>query len=456
MSKPVLVYGVGVAGVATINFMLRRNIDVIAADDRLDESKQIELRKLGIDVVTAPTGNVLRDLVASCSYVAPAPGIPETHPVINEAVLQHKDLKTELDIAYEWESRRVGGARPIVAVTGTDGKTTTVTMAEAILQAAGRKTIACGNTEVPLVDALDMEVDSFVVEASSFRLAFIESFRAEASAWLNFDSDHLDWHTSMSTYEASKARIWRNVRPTDTAIGVSGEVEVLKHLQVASCRRRVVGGSGDYRNVDGMLAGPQGAIMSLSDLRRALPHDVSNALVASALCIEAGLATTSDAATALSTYTAPHHRIEFIGESEGVRWFNDSKATSPHAVITALRGFDSVVLIAGGRNKGLDLAQIAVEASRVKSVIAIGDSAELIAQIFAGLKPVVVADSMPAAVEQAVRLASAGDVVLLSPGCTSFDWYGGYTERGDHFAGLVREYLSSAHLSSVRSQGVIQ
>jgi len=451
MSKPVLVYGVGVAGIATINFLLRQNIDVIAADDHLDELKQVELRKLGIEVVSAPSGNVLRDLVASSSYVAPAPGIPETHSVINEAVMQHKDLKTELDIAYEWESQRVGGARPMIAVTGTDGKTTTVMMAEAILHAAGRTTIACGNTEVPLVDALDMEVDSFVVEASSFRLAFIESFRAEASAWLNFDSDHLDWHTSMSTYEAAKARIWRNVQPTDTAIGVSGEVEVLKHLQNATCRRRVVGGTGDYRIADGTLIGTQGAIMSSSDLRRSLPHDVSNALVASALCIESGLATSSHAAAALSTFVAPHHRIEFIGESDGVRWFDDSKATSPHAVVTALRGFKSVVLIAGGRNKGLDLAQIVVEASRLKSVIAIGDSAELISHIFAGLKPVFVADSMQAAVEQAARLASADDVVLLSPGCTSFDWYGGYAERGDHFAGLVREYLSS-----VRSQGVIK
>jgi len=449
MSKPVLVYGVGVAGLATVNFMIQRNIDVIVADDQLDESKQVELRKLGIEVVAAPSGNVLRDLVANSSYVAPAPGSPETHPVIREAASQHKDLKTELDIAYEWESQRVGGARPIVAVTGTDGKTTTVMMAEAILQAAGRKTIACGNTEIPLIDALDLEVDSFVVEASSFRLAFIESFRAEASAWLNFDSDHLDWHTSMSTYEAAKARIWRNVRVTDTAIGVSGEVEVLKHLQVATCRRRVVGGSGDYRNVDGTLTGPQGAIMASTDLRRSLPHDVSNALVASALCIESGLATSAHAATALTTYTAPHHRIEFIGEADGVQWFDDSKATSPHAVVTALRGFESVVLIAGGRNKGLDLGQIAVEASRVKSVVAIGDSAELISQIFAGLKPVVVADSMQEAVEQAARMASAHDVVLLSPGCTSFDWYGGYAERGNHFAELVRQYLSS-----VRSQGV--
>lgn len=450
MAQPVLVYGVGVAGIATINFLLRRNIDVIAADDRLDEKRQAELRKLGISVAISPVGIELRDLIDRSQYVALAPGIPESHPVIKAASLQQKSLKTELDIAYEWEAERIGGARPMMAVTGTDGKTTTVLMAEAILQAAGRKTIACGNTEIPLVEALDMDVDSFVVEATSFRLAFIESFRAEASAWLNFDSDHLDWHESLSSYEAAKARIWRNVRPTDTAIGVSGETAVLKHLHNAPCRRQVVGGNGDYHVNDAMLVGPHGEIMSSSDLRRALPHDVSNALVATALCVESGLATTTHAATALSNFVAPHHRIEFIGESRGVRWFDDSKATTPHAVVTALRGFESVVLIAGGRNKDLDLAQIASESGRIKSVIAIGESAEIVSQIFSGKKPVAIASSMQEAVAQASRVAVAGDVVLLSPGCTSFDWYGGYAERGDHFADLVRQCIFGES-----SQGVI-
>ena len=145
-----------------------------------------------------------------------------------------------------------------------------------------------------------MEVDSFVVEASSFRLAFIESFRAEASAWLNFDADHLDWHKSMKSYEEAKARLWRNVVADDTAIGVSGENAVMRHLQNAACRRRVVGGSGDYRTIDGILSGPQGVIIAESDLSRSLPHDVLNALVASALCIESGLATSSHSAAALN------------------------------------------------------------------------------------------------------------------------------------------------------------
>lgn len=447
MTKPVLVYGVGVAGTATIDFLVKRNIDVVAIDDHASANKNQALRDLGIDVREISSPAQLRNLVANCDYVAPAPGIPETHAVIVEALLLGVDIKTELDIAYEWESRRAGGPRPMLAVTGTDGKTTTVLMAESILQAAGRRTIACGNTETPLVAALDMDVDSFVVEATSFRLAFIESFRAEASAWLNFDADHLDWHRSMQTYENAKARLWRNVRPTDTAIGCADDEVVARHLRDTACRKILVAGSnndGDYRNQSGVLASPNGPIMPVARLRRSLPHDISNALVASALCLESGLATVDEVASGLEGFTSPHHRIELVGRRDGVAWYDDSKATTPHAVRTALRGFESVVLIAGGRNKGLDLSQIATEGDRVKSVVAIGESADLVARVFAGKCPVDIADSMESAVEKAARVSVEGDIVLLSPGCTSFDWYANYSERGDHFARLVRQLISSS------------
>lgn len=325
MTKPVLVYGVGVAGMATINFLLRRNIEVMAIDDNSSETKNQALRDMGVDVRSNPSPAQLRNLVANCVYVAPAPGISESHHVITEALSQGIDVKTELDIAYEWESRREGGARPMLAVTGTDGKTTTVLMAEAVLKAAGRSTVACGNTEVPLVEALDMDVDSFVVEATSFRLAFVENFRAEAAAWLNFDADHLDWHRSMQTYEAAKARLWRNVRPTDTAIGCADDEVVVRHLRASSCRKILVAGSsndGDYRNQDGILTAPNGSIMAATRLRRSLPHDISNALVASALCLESGLATIEEVATGLEGFTSPHHRIELIGQRDGVTWYD--------------------------------------------------------------------------------------------------------------------------------------
>ncbi|MEY3617534.1 MAG: hypothetical protein RL726_232, partial [Actinomycetota bacterium] len=175
-----------------------------------------------------------------------------------------------------------------------------------------------------------------------------------------------------------------------------------------------------------------------SRLRRALPHDISNALVASALCIEPGLASVEAVSAALQSYEAPHHRIEFVAEVGGVRWFDDSKATTPHAALTAIAGFENVVLVAGGRNKGLDLGDLANGMSRIKAVVAIGESAEEIERIFSAHRTVLRASDMAEAVAHAASLAKSGDTVLLSPACASFDWYGGYQERGDDFARCVK------------------
>jgi UDP-N-acetylmuramoylalanine--D-glutamate ligase len=285
-----------------------------------------------------------------------------------------------------------------------------------------------------------MDVDSFVVEATSFRLAFVDSFRCGASAWLNLAPDHLDWHSSMTTYDAAKARIWKNVRPTDSAIGFQDDPIVMKHLRSLECRQLTVGSNAaDYRIESGRLIAPQGPIIDVSDLSRSLPHDRINALTATALAVEAGLADIDSAARALSEFRGPKHRIEFVVEDEGVRYFDDSKATTPHAALTAMRGFDSIVLIAGGRNKDLDLSAMADEIQRLRCVVLIGEAREELARVFHGRCAISMADSMSEAVERASDVAEPGDVVLLSPGCTSLDQYGGYAERGDDFARCVRE-----------------
>jgi UDP-N-acetylmuramoylalanine--D-glutamate ligase len=175
-----------------------------------------------------------------------------------------------------------------------------------------------------------------------------------------------------------------------------------------------------------------------------LPHDLTNGLAAAALVLETGLVTPAAVAAALRSFTGPPHRIELVGDAGGVRWFNDSKATTPHAASAAIRAFDHVVLIAGGLNKGLDLAPLASDPARVRAVVAIGSAGRDVADVFAGRAPVTTASSMADAVDQASRAARAGDVVLLSPGCASFDWYpeGGYPARGDDFRRLVRERLA--------------
>jgi len=440
----VLVHGLAVACAATVRALQARGADVVASDDVVDDAKRAVAGELGVELVESPDRDRLEQLVVASELIVPAPGVPETHPLFGIAAAHGRVVQSELELAYRWEQERPGGPRPMLTVTGTDGKTTTTLMAVEILAAAGVRSVAAGNTDVPLVTALDLDVDAFVVECTSFRLAWTEQFRGDAAAWLNLAPDHLNWHTGMDTYEAAKAHIFTQQRPDDVAIGFADDPVVMAHLATAPARRRTfatrgadyhVAGTGD----DAVLTGPQGQLAPVPSMRRALPHDQTNGLAAAALTIETGLATPEAVARALATFVGPPHRIELVGEHGGVRWFNDSKATTPHAASVAIRAFDSIVLIAGGSNKGLDLAPMAAAGTgRVHAVVAIGQAAGVIADAFSGTANVVNADSMARAVELAGELSRPGDVVLLSPGCASFDWYGGYPERGDDFRRTVR------------------
>ena len=439
-----LVYGMAISGEAVARALRGRGTCVLVADDAPSDAKQAAARAVGTELVARPHVDVIDELVARSDLICPAPGVPETHPVIIAANVYGKPIRTEIDLAYEWEQQRSEGPRPMLAVTGTDGKTTTTMMAAAMLRCAGLKVAAVGNTELPLIAALDTDVDAFVVECSSFRLNWAEHFRSEASVWLNLADDHQNWHVSMHAYEQAKARMWQHNRPSDVAVGYAADAAVMRNLDVAVGRQLTFGtATADYRLVGSTLTGPSGALVERTAMTRDLPHDVTNALAAAAIAIESGLASATAVAEALATFEHPPHRIEPLGKFAGVQWYNDSKATTPHAAITAIRGFDSVILVAGGRNKGLDLASMAAEHDRVKAVVAIGEAAPIIHDAFARWCPVVDATSMRAAVAAAAELAAAGDTVLLSPACASFDWYpeGGYPARGEDFKRLVHAYF---------------
>lgn len=445
-----LIYGLALAGDALAGQLRHRGWTLTLADDSPTDAKRELARALGTTLVEAPTVEAIAELVASADIVCPAPGVPETHAVVHAALAAGVPLRTEIDLAYEWEQLRPGGPRPMLAVTGTDGKTTTTLLTTHILEAAGLRVAAVGNTEVPLVAALDNDVDVFVVECSSFRLNWLQSFRAEASVWLNLAPDHQNWHTSMASYEAAKARMWAHRRPTDVAIGWADDPTVMSNLRAAGGPTRTFAmAAADYRVCDGVLVGPEGEIAPVSEMTRTLPHDITNALAAAALVLESGLATANDVRRALSTFRHPPHRIEPLGTFDGVQWFNDSKATSPHAALTAIRAFDHIVLLAGGINKGLDLASLASEHARVKAVVGLGTSAAEVTQPFEPYCPTTIATSMAHAVELADQFAQPGDVVLLSPACASFDWYptGGYPARGEDFKRLVRALNSTRSTS---------
>lgn len=454
-----LVYGLAVAGRSTVRALRRRDVEVVVADDRVDDDTRRAADELGVELVDSPDVDRLTQLLGSVDLYAPAPGIPEDHRSIVLALELGVDVASEVELAHRWEQDRPGGPRPMLAVTGTDGKTTTTLMAAAMLEAAGVSSIDAGNTSTPLVDAIDARradgtpaYDAFVVECASFRLAWTPTFRPDAGAWLNLSPDHLDWHRDLGSYERAKAQIWANQRPDDVAIGFLPDETVMRHLAVAPGRRRTFGdATADYR-VDGdQLVGPDGPIAHRSAMRRALPHDVSNALAAAALVIESGLADREAVAAALADFVGPPHRLEHLATVDGVDWFNDSKATTPHAASVAIRAFDDVVLIAGGKDKQVDLSSMAAESRRVSSVVALGQTRDAIAAHFSAADPsieVSIVDDLDRAVDVAAASARPGQTVLLSPGCASLDMYGSFEERGDHFRRLVADRTGSSSSAS--------
>jgi UDP-N-acetylmuramoylalanine--D-glutamate ligase len=391
-----------------------------------------------LPLVESPSAGDTVALVDAVDVVVPSPPVPYAHAAIQRALATGTPVWTEFELAAQWSDV------PVVAITGTDGKTTVTTLVEQMLTASGKRTMAVGNNETPLVDVLDRDLDVYVVEASSFRLQFVETFRPAVGVWLNLAPDHLDWHGSMEHYAAAKARLWEHQTADDLAVANAEDPVVLSYTTGIRARLETFGlRTGDWRVQDSALVGPGGLeVVPVHDLWRALPHDCTNVLAAAAASLGAG-ATVDGVRTAIRAFRGLPHRVSLVSDHGGVRWYDDSKATGPNAVHAAVRGFDSVVLIAGGRNKGLDLGELAEDVDRIRAVVAIGEAAPLVEAAFIGKRPVVVAQSMDDAVARAAAFAEDGDAVLLSPGCASYDWYSSYAERGDDFARAVRELVGS-------------
>jgi len=447
--RRVAVFGLALTGSAAARALVTRGIEVVLSDDAITDVHRHLANELNCTIVPVVTRPDVASFLEGVDVLIPAPGVAPHHRVIVEALARGISVRTEIDIAYEWEQQRSGGPRPILGVTGTDGKTTTTMIAAALLRGGGRSVGEVGNTDLPFMAAIDQSFDAFVVECSSFRLQFTDAFRCDASVWLNLAPDHLDWHGSLEKYTEAKRRLWAHSRSSDTVIAPVNN-EMIHELARTTSAHCVTFGldAGDYRVSSGSLISPHGVVCSVDELWRALPHDITNSLAAAALVIESGLSGVGDVATPLHKFESAQHRIELVGHFDGSAWFDDSKATSPHAALTAIRSFEHIVLIAGGRNKNLDLAQMATEPQRMVGVVAIGDDAKEIRQAFEGVCVVREAKSMDEAVVFAHGLVTNGATVLLSPGCTSYDWYSNYNDRGDDFQEKVRKYFSRTESSS--------
>jgi UDP-N-acetylmuramoylalanine--D-glutamate ligase len=457
----VLVLGYRVTGRAVAARLQALGCRVRAIEDDPEPSGAAEAAAAdGVDLLAWPSPEEAERAGAAAQLVVVSPGVPLSHPALRDA--RPGAVVSEIELAYRLTDV------PMVAITGTNGKTTVTSLVTEMLHSSGIEAVAAGNIGTPLIEAAPPAGTAappagtagtagkpryLVVEVSSFQLALTHDFRPVVGTWLNLADDHLDWHGSRDAYAAAKERIWACQRPGDVAVANGDEPAVLTAAQRGE-GRVVTFGTGpncDFRSEGGLLLGPGPGpgpgpglerIGEVSQLPRSFPHDIANVLAALATAVAAGADVEAcfDAAT---RFEAGRHRIELVGERGGVRYYDDSKATTPSAVIAALAGFESVVLVAGGHNKGLDLAEIAIYTAgrpelRLHGVVAIGEAAAEVEQAFASQAPVVEAGSMAEAVRAAAQMARPGDAVLLSPGCASFDWYTSYAERGDDFARAVR------------------
>ncbi len=381
------------------------------------------LAELPVGVTTA-AGNWDPALLSGIDLVVASPGIPETAPPLADALAAGVPVVSELEFAAAQLDA------PYVAVTGTNGKTTVTESTAAMLTASGLKACAAGNVGRALSAVALDPWDCVAVEASSFQLHFIDRFHPRAAAILNIAPDHLDWHGGFDGYVAAKARITENQTTPDIVVYDPDDAVVA--AAVAGSAARPVPVSAHRRPPGGN--GPEGDRLVVGDLDFALPALdpvwLFDLTVAATLAL-AGGATAAGIATALSAFTPGPHRRTVVATAGGVTWVDDSKATNPHAAVASAAAYASVVLIAGGRNKELDLSPL-VTVPTVRRVIALGEAAAELAA--AGGDVVTVVADMAAAVDLAAELAVAGDTVLLAPGCASFDQYDSYQARGDDFA----------------------
>ncbi len=447
-----LVVGFGITGQAVVRALLARNHRVTVIDDRPSPSSVEVAADLGVDLVIAPDQDELVEIVNQASILLPSPGVPDHHPVFAAARLASLRTASEFDLAQLWDNR------PLVAITGTNGKTTVTMMVTDALERSGVRAAAVGNTDLPLVQAIDdPSIEVFVVEASSFRLGHSLNFQPTVATWLNFSPDHLDAHATLESYRQAKASIWSNLGQMCTAVvniadpivsdaapssdrgtdcTAVDSVTGVDHPQIQSFGTA----EADWHIANGVVMGPTGPIVEVAKLPRQQPHDLDNATAAAATAFAAG-ATMQGICDMLESFSGLPHRLALVGEAGGVRWFNDSKATVPQATVVAVSGFDSVILLAGGRNKGLDLSSLRSCVPPVKLVIAMGDSAPELVGVFDDLVKVEIASDMADAVDRAADAARPGDVVILSPACTSFDWYKNYEQRGNDFVRRATERL---------------
>lgn len=459
--RRVLVAGAGVAGAASARALLAAGSEVVVADRR-DSPILAELAEAGAKVRVEPDlGDAALALLGGVEDVVISPGFAPHHPLAAAAVAAGLDVYSEPELAWRLRGPQ---APPWLAVTGTNGKTTTVTMLATILRAAGLRAAALGNIGEPLagVTADRSRYDTLAVELSSFQLYWSKLLAPGVGAVLNLAADHLEWHGDLAGYADAKTAIWRAAN-AETAAAGGLAIGNLDDPWVAARLSEIPGRSvgwtlgepapGQLGVVDGVLVDaafcPEGSpreLIAAAKVRPAGSHNVSNALAAAALALASGVPATA-VGDGLAGYTPEPHRNALVATVGGVTYVDDSKATNPHAALASLAAYPRVIWVAGGQLKGVDIDDLVARiAGRLAGAVLLGVDRAAIAAALARHAPgipvvdVPLADdgAMAAVVPAAARLAEPGDTVLLAPAAASLDMFSGYAARGRAFASEVR------------------
>lgn len=533
----VCVLGCGITGKAVVDVLLTHGVRPVICDDRLSAELSMWAIERELELLSPPdhlqSGDASdlqlwwQDTLKDIDVVFPAPGLGDIHIALKAATVVGCQICSEFDLAQRLDSR------PHIAITATDGKTTVVTLVTRMLNRSRIKAVAVGNTDIPVVKAIeDPSVDVFVVEASSFRLAHSADYSAQVGVWLNFGEDHLDAHRDMASYELAKAKIFSSVMPGGLLVANLNDPVVYAHAQRSVYGSRATQNATDTGSFCGKSASSDVALREVtlsevtlsevarsdaaseqssckevpsdnpcckhdrkeqdlarpllgvfssktlsvdvselgvdlcavlegdelviydnrspntqvptrtvicarSQMSRKLSHDVANVLAASLAALQMGARIEDVRSTAIE-FDGLEHRAEHVARIGCVDYVNDSKATTPHATAAALAAFESVVLIAGGRNKGLSFEPLLAESERIRLVIGLGEAGPKVVDVFKDTNEVAVAATMEDAVGIASQRAQADDVVLLSPACASYDAYRSYRHRGEHFKEIVK------------------
>ena len=437
-----LVLGLARTGVATARFCAERGARVTASEERtasqLGETVP-QLRDLGC---TLELGGHRPETFLSQDLIIPSPGVPATNPALLAARAAHVPIWSEIELAWRFLRGR------LIALTGSNGKTTTTLLVGHILTKAGMPVIVAGNIGTPVIAHVEESTDrsTTVAEASSFQLELIDSLRPEISVLLNITPDHLDRHASLEDYGRAKARIFDNQTEADFAIINADDATATGYAparpQVCWFSRLKRVASGAFLRGDEIVFrrdGQETVLLRRGDIRLRGEHNLENVLaaVSAAFLAGAGVAAITEG---VRTFAGAEHRLEFVGEIGGVSFFNDSKATNVDAARRALEAFaGGLFVILGGKDKGSDYAPLAEPLrQRARQALLIGAASGKIAAQLAGAVSLEHAETLERAVALAFERARPGDTVLLAPACASFDQFENYEHRGRIFKELVR------------------